>query len=157
MKKGKEEFYNALYDEYLEVPNFDKLCSMLGIAADYAREQFREMKLPLKQPEKSSQMLGVSREEYAQSDLKKPLIPVEQDDGSISFEEPEEPEITVKLETDVDFGKYQETYTRIRKIEELSLVDFKVGKEYRNKLINILKEAKEHIEELLDTLEVEKP
>jgi len=151
-KKGRQEFYEALYDEYLDVPNFDKLCSMLGISAKIARDYFKEYDLPLKQPEKSIQMTGVSRSEF-QLDESKTLIPIEQDDGSISFEEPEEPEVTVKLETDVDFARYQETYRRIRKIEELSLVDFKVGKDYRKKLIDILREASEHLIELIELLE----
>jgi len=154
MRKAMDEFYDVLYDEYLECPNFTYLCELLNVPLSTAYDKFNSKGLPLKRPDLSEK---ISESKQQVSELKTTLVPIEQDDGSISFEEPEEPDMTVKLETDVDFGKYQETYRRIRKIEEISLVDFKVGKDYRQKLIDILREAKEHLEELLDTLEVEKP
>ncbi len=160
-KASKRKFYSRLYEEYLICPNFSKLLEKISVTSSGAYRWFtEELSKDLKHP-KMSEAIKESWEERKEisptAGENNVLVPVEQDDGSIDFQEPEEPEVTVKVETDVDFARYQETHRRIRNIEQLSLIDFKVGKELRKKLLNILKEAKEHIDDLIDSLEAEEP
>jgi len=156
-KASKKKFYSRLYEEYLICPNFDKLCEMVDTTSETARQWFKDMGKELKYPKMSE-----SKKEYYEnitdvSVKNNVLTPIEKENGDIDFQEQEDiPELKVKVETDVDFARYQETYRRIRNIHQLSLVDFKVGKEYRQKLISLLKEANSHIEELIDLLEVDK-
>ena len=164
-KNVKRKFYSRLYEEYLICPNFKLLCEKIKVDPGTARRWFTdELDKELKYPEVSE----AKKEDWEQRKIESTmhsnevLIPVEQDDGGIDFQEPgleeeyeDQPELKVKIETDVDFARYQETYRRIRNIHQLSLVDFKVGKEYRKKLTGILKEAKGHIEELIELLEAD--
>ena len=59
-----------------------------------------------------------------------------------------------------DFGKYQETYSKLRGIHELRISSFNVGIKYRQELVTELKKAIEHLNSLLSVTEVteyEKP
>jgi hypothetical protein len=62
------------------------------------------------------------------------------------------PIITTKITC--NFGKYQKTHNKIRRIESLSKFDFKVKEPYRALLLHQLKKSREHLECLLAMLEV---
>lgn len=152
----KRKFYSRLYEEYLMCPSFEKLCEKIYVRPGTARRWFtEELGKELRFPEKDTS--EYKKEKFETPTASNILIPVEKEDGGIDFQKPPEPEVKVKVETDVDFARYQETHRMIRNIEKLSLVDFKVGKELRRKLIDTLKEASEHLLELIDLLEADSP
>ena len=63
----------------------------------------------------------------------------------------EKGEPIVKIKITSNFGKYQKTHNKIRRIEQLSKQDFKSS--YRPMLIQQLKKAREHLTSLEALLE----
>jgi len=151
MKKHTQEYYEVLYDEYLECPNFAKLCRLLGENDNTALTYFAYHNMPVKNLRHSEATKEGIRDA---SEVKPILVPKEMEDGTINYVENETPEVIVRHETDINFAKYQSTYTQLRKIESLAMVDFNAGKDYRGKLVKQLKKSIEHLQQLLDSLEV---
>ena len=65
----------------------------------------------------------------------------------------EKGEPIVKIKITSNFGKYQKTHNKIRRIERLTKIDFNVKEPYRTLLIRELKKSYEHLVALQSMLE----
>jgi hypothetical protein len=149
--KDKEEILiKSVHREYLKADNKGEFFEELHYGQDWYYERFKKYELSTEFPLKSDAL----RNRHAEHKVDELLEDFEDQPRYEGMVEEIRETPAVDIVKSVDFGKYQETLGKIKRIKLISSNDFNVGITFKLKLVSELKEARKYIDSLLKKVEV---
>jgi hypothetical protein len=150
LEEKEEILIKSVHREYLKADNKGEFFEGLQKGRTWYMDKFTDHKLDRAFPSISNGNIKASAEQKI-NELVEDFEDQPEYEGMV--EEIRETS-AVEIVKSVDFGKYQETLGKIKRIKMLSSNDFNVGITFKLKLVSELKEARKYIDSLLKKVEV---
>lgn len=155
LERTEKDTVLEIWKEYQKAPDLEKFFSQLNKSDTWCRLKFHEYNLKLRQPQKDQG--EALKEAYAERKVEQLIQVFEQDEEpDQEFIEQIKTEPAIKITASDDFTAYETTMGLISKCYKITRSDFDVGNhKYKMKLVDELKRAISHLEDILKEVENE--
>jgi len=153
MESKEEILIKSVHREYLKADNKGEFFDELQKSENWYREkfaQYSEQTGYIKNEIKAE----TTRKVIAERKIAEFISDFEDDPQHEEWVEQVKAEPAVKFVKQVDFGKYQETFAKIKRGKQITIHDFNVGVQYRLKLVSELQKLRDYYTDLLNKIEV---
>ena len=154
LERTEKDTVLEIWKEYQKAPDLEKFFFQLNKSDTWCRLKFHEYNLKLRHPEKAQG--EAVREGHAQKKVEQLITVFEEDEEpNTEFIEEIKSEPAIQVVISDDYKKFTVANSKFGKIFDITIMDFDIGHSYKMKLIDELRRAISHLNDILNEVENE--